>query len=164
MKYKITNNDTLFFQPSTKKEKFFAIDVTNITPGRLASFLVNLTKGKLDSTYSPNARAGYKIALYNCSKASLTGTKVKKKLYYFHSGFPGGLKTRTAKDIINGKNSHLIFQLAIKGMMSNTPMHRKIYQNDIKFFPNLMTSELLSHYNSFDFQFLNKKNSINNSN
>jgi large subunit ribosomal protein L13 len=159
MKYKLTDNSTQFFQPTFSKDKCIAVDATNLVTGRLAAYIVSLMKGKLGTEYSPNARSGFKVVIYNCKDISLTGKKMSKKNYYFHSGFPGGFKTRTASTIAESKNPHLLIKLAIKRMMSNTPMHRKIYNFDIKYIEGSLPEGYAS-YNQLNFASLNSKNSI----
>jgi large subunit ribosomal protein L13 len=103
-----------------KKEKvdrkWLVIDATDIPLGRLASKIANLLRGKHKVTFTPHVDGGDYVIVINASKVKLTGNKLEDKLYYNHSGFTGGLRVRTAKEMIENYPVEMI-ERAVKGML-----------------------------------------------
>ena len=85
----------------TVERNWYVIDATDIALGRLATKAASMLRGKHKATYTPHIDCGDYIIITNASKVKLTGDKLNKKLYYNHSGYTGGLRTRTAKEMIS---------------------------------------------------------------
>ena len=81
--------------------KWYVVDAEGMTLGRLATQVATILKGKHKVTYTPHVDCGDYVIVINASKINLTGKKLDDKKYYNHSGFPGGLRERTAKEMIN---------------------------------------------------------------
>ncbi len=105
--------------------EWFVIDATGHTLGRLASRIALVLRGKHKATYTPNVDMGDFVIVLNAGGIRLTGTKPDKKLYIHHTLFPGGIKTRTAKDVIATNPEHAIRE-AVWGMMPKGPLGRRI--------------------------------------
>jgi len=108
---------TTFMQKKEKVDrKWLVIDATDIPLGRLASKIANLLRGKHKVTFTPHVDGGDYVIVINASKVKLTGNKLEDKLYYNHSGFTGGLRVRTAKEMIENYPVEMI-ERAVKGML-----------------------------------------------
>src|SRR6266571_4469795 len=105
--------------------EWFVIDATGLTLGRLASKIAMVLRGKHKPTYTPNVDMGDFVIVLNAGGVKLTGTKPDKKLYRRHTLYPGGLKTRIAKDVLATDPERAISQ-AVWGMMPKGPLGRRI--------------------------------------
>ncbi len=117
------------------QREWFVIDANGHTLGRLASRISSVLRGKHKPTYTPNVDMGDFVIVVNAGGARLTGTKPDKKLYQHHTLFPGGVKTRIAKDVLADDPERAIRE-AVWGMMPKGPLGRrmikklKIYKTD----------------------------------
>ena len=111
----------------TVERKWYVIDATDVTLGRLASKVAHMLRGKHKAIYTPHIDCGDYIIITNASKVKLTGDKLNKKLYYNHSGYTGGLRTRTAKEMISKYPVEMV-ETAIKGMLPNGRLGRQMYK------------------------------------
>ena len=115
--------------------KWYVVDAEGMTLGRLATQVATILKGKHKVTYTPHVDCGDYVIVINAPKINLTGKKLDDKKYYNHSGFPGGLRERTAKEMINKYPEEMI-ERAVKGMLPHGPLGRKmgkklfVYSND----------------------------------
>ena len=111
----------------TVERNWYVIDATDIVLGRLATKAASILRGKHKATYTPHIDCGDYIIITNASKVKLTGDKLNKKLYYNHSGYTGGLRTRTAKEMISKYPVEMV-ETAIKGMLPNGRLGRQMYK------------------------------------
>ena len=111
----------------TVERIWYVIDATDIALGRLATKAASMLRGKHKATYTPHIDCGDYIIITNASKVKLTGDKLNKKLYYNHSGYTGGLRTRTAKEMISKYPVEMV-ETAIKGMLPNGRLGRQMYK------------------------------------
>ena len=111
----------------TVERNWYVIDATDIALGRLATKAASMLRGKHKATYTPHIDCGDYIIITNASKVKLTGDKLNKKLYYNHSGYTGGLRTRTAKEMISKYPVEMV-ETAIKGMLPNGRLGRQMYR------------------------------------
>jgi large subunit ribosomal protein L13 len=113
---------------SAKKEnierKWWVIDATDLTVGRLSTEVANLLRGKGKPTFTPNQECGDYVVITNCEKVKFSGNKWKNKIYYWHTQHIGGLKQRTASEQLD-KHPELIIMNAVKGMLPKTSVGRK---------------------------------------
>jgi len=107
------------------QREWYVVDATGLTLGRLASRIAMVLRGKHKATYTPNVDMGDFVIVLNAGGVRLTGTKPDKKLYYHHTLFPGGLKTRTAKDVLVEDPERAIRE-AVWGMLPKGPLGRRI--------------------------------------
>ena len=110
----------------TVERNWYVIDATDIALGRLATKAASMLRGKHKATYTPHIDCGDYIIITNASKVKLTD-KLNKKLYYNHSGYTGGLRTRTAKEMISKYPVEMV-ETAIKGMLPNGRLGRQMYK------------------------------------
>ena len=107
------------------QREWYVIDATGHTLGRLASRIAMVLRGKHKPTYTPNVDMGDFVIVLNAGAVKLTGNKAENKLYHHHTLFPGGLKTRTAKDVL-GDDPERAIREAVWGMLPKGPLGRRI--------------------------------------
>jgi len=106
------------------ERKWFIVDAENKVLGRLASEIAIRLRGKHKPNFSPHMDVGDFIVVVNAEKVKLTGNKLDDKIYYRHSGWIGGLKQRTAKEMLEKKPTELL-KSAVKGMLTKNSLGRK---------------------------------------
>lgn len=106
------------------EKKWYLIDASNKILGRLASEIANILRGKHKSLFTPHMDAGDYVIVVNADKVVLTGKKLDEKIYYRHSGYVGGLRETTAKEMLQKRPENLI-RLAVKGMLPKTSLGRR---------------------------------------
>jgi len=109
------------------ERKWYVIDAEGQRLGRLASEVAALLRGKHKPIYTPHVDTGDYVIVINADKIELTGNKLKDKKYYRHSGYPGGLKERTAEEML-AKHPEQVIELAVKGMLPKGPLGRKMFK------------------------------------
>jgi len=106
------------------EKKWYLIDAKEKILGRLASQIANILRGKNKPIFTPHMDAGDYVIVINADKIILTGDKMEKKMYYHHSGYVGGLKKTTAKEMLLKKPENLI-KFAVKGMLPKNSLGRR---------------------------------------
>ncbi|KTC85138.1 50S ribosomal protein L13 [Legionella brunensis] len=109
------------------KRDWYVIDASDKVLGRLATEIARRLRGKHKAEYTPHVDTGDYIIVTNAEKVTVTGRKFKEKMYYHHSGFPGGIKS-TSFDKLQKKNPVRIIELAVKGMLPKNPLGREMYR------------------------------------
>ena len=120
---------TVFLKKENLNKRWILIDASNAILGRLAAISVNILRGKNKPDYTPNQDCGDYLIIINSDKIKLTGKKIKDKIYYRHSGFPGGLKQVNPLELIKKGKSTEIIKKAIKGMIPEGSLGRKQLSN-----------------------------------
>jgi large subunit ribosomal protein L13 len=103
-------------QQAQKERKWFVVDMKDQVLGRAASHIASVLRGKHKAEYTPFIDCGDFVIVVNAEELTLTGRKMDDKLYHRHTNYPGGLKTRTARQMVEEKPEHMIY-LAVKRMM-----------------------------------------------
>jgi len=116
---------TISMNKETAENHWYVIDAEGKTLGRMAAEIAHRLRGKHKPEYTPHVDTGDYIVVVNAEKVSVTGKKTTDKLYHRHSGYPGGLKTRTFNEMVE-KAPEDIITLAVKGMMPRTPLGRSM--------------------------------------
>ena len=119
--------NTFMEKKETVERKWYVIDATDLPLGRLATKAAHILRGKNKVTFTPHIDCGDYVIITNASKVKLTGDKLNKKLYYNHSGYTGGLRTRTAKEMIEKYPVEMV-ETAIRGMLPNGRLGRQMYK------------------------------------
>ena len=112
-------------KPSEVERGWFVIDAEDVVLGRLASIVSMRLRGKHKTTYTPHIDCGDNIVIINAEKVKLTGNKRSDKTYYWHTGYPGGIKSRTADKILDGKHPERVVIKAVERMISRNPLGRQ---------------------------------------
>ena len=119
--------DTYMQKKETVERKWYVIDAEGLTLGRLASKVATVLRGKHKPTYTPHIDCGDYVIVVNASKVNLTGDKLDKKVYYNHSGYTGGLRERTAREMRDKYPVEMV-ERAVKGMLPNGRLGRQMYK------------------------------------
>ena len=119
------NNTTYSPKKSEIERKWYVIDADGKVLGRLAAEVAKLLRGKHKPTYTPNEDMGDYVIVLNCKEAILTGKKLDQKIYRHHSGYVGGMKEVSAKDMLSN-NPEKAMMLAVKGMLPHNRLGRKM--------------------------------------
>lgn len=120
-------------EEAKEQRKWYVVDADGKVLGRLASEIAKVLRGKHKPVFSPHIDVGDFVVVVNASKIRLTGAKWQKKLYHFHSSYPGGLKTWTAEQLFKRKPEELL-RLAVKGMLPKNRLGRKLLRK-LKIYP-----------------------------
>ena len=122
-------NKTFSIKPSEIQKKWLLIDADGVVLGRLASIIAKYLRGKHKPTYTPHMDMGDNVIVVNAEKVELTGKKRDDKIYYWHTGYPGGIKSRKASDILEGKFPERVLMKAVKRMLPKGPLARQQLTN-----------------------------------
>ena len=140
------------------KKDWYIIDATDLVLGRLASFLAIRLMGKHKSNYCPNIDCGDNFVVVNAKNIRMTGNKLEQKILYKHTGYPGGLKETSYKDILNSSNPEKLIKLSVKRMLPKGVLGReqfkKLHVAEDKHPHDAQKPE------NIDFKSLNKKNVV----
>ncbi len=116
-------------KPAEVEKKWILVDAEGVVPGRLASFVANRLRGKHKPTFTPHVDDGDNVIIINADKVAFTGKKFSDKKYYWHTGYPGGIKERTARAILEGRFPERVMQKAVERMMPGGPLSRRQMKN-----------------------------------
>jgi large subunit ribosomal protein L13 len=109
--------------PTTRERNWLVVDATGRTLGRLATQIADALRGKRKPAYTPHIDVGDFVVVVNAEKISVTGNKRAEKRYYRHSGYPGGLRSRTLDEMLERRPEEVV-RLAVKGMLPRTRLGR----------------------------------------
>ena len=112
-------------KPSDIERKWYVIDADGLVLGRMATVIATRLRGKHKTTYTPHMDCGDNIIVINAEKVKLTGNKRTDKTYYWHTGYPGGIKSRTAGSILDGNHPERVVEKAVERMVSRNSLGRK---------------------------------------
>ena len=141
------------------KKKWMLIDAKNAVLGRLAVISANILRGKNKPEYTPNQDCGDNLIIINSDHIQLKGNKSDKKIYYRHTGFPGGIKETTPNKMIEKNKSDEIIKLAIKRMIPSGPLGRQQLSN-CRIYRDSNHKHEAQNPEILDISSLNRKNTI----
>ncbi|SFG29997.1 LSU ribosomal protein L13P [Lachnospiraceae bacterium C7] len=118
---------TFMASPATIERKWYVVDAEGKTLGRLASEIAKVLRGKNKPTYTPHIDTGDYVIVVNAEKVKVTGKKLNQKVYYHHSGYVGGLKETTLKEMLE-RHPERVIEFAVKGMLPHGPLGRDMYR------------------------------------
>jgi large subunit ribosomal protein L13 len=122
----MTTKTTVSLKPADVEKKWILIDAQDAVVGRLATFIAMRLRGKHRPDYTPNVDCGDFVVVINADKVKLTGRKLEQKTYYWHTGHPGGIKERTAGNILSGKIPERVLEKAVERMLpKESPLARR---------------------------------------
>ena len=116
---------TYVTNPSEVEREWYVVDATGQTLGRLASRVATVLRGKHKPIYSPSVDAGDHVIVINADKIHVTGRKLDQKIYYRYSGYPGGLKETTLRNLLDKRPTRVI-RLAVRGMLPKNRLGRQM--------------------------------------
>ena len=116
--------------PKDIKQDWVIFDAEGVVLGRLASYVAKVLRGKHKATFTPNMDCGDNVVIVNAEKVKLTGRKRGKKVYYYHTGYAGGIKERSAEYILSGEHPERVVHMAIERMLpKDSPLARQQMKN-----------------------------------
>ena len=118
---------TFSAKPETVKRDWYVVDADGKTLGRMATEIARRLRGKHKPEYTPHVDTGDYIVVINAEKVKVTGNKAKDKMYYRHTGFPGGIKEISFEKLID-KKPEMVIEKAVKGMLPKNPLGRAMYR------------------------------------
>ncbi|MCA0400390.1 MAG: 50S ribosomal protein L13 [Proteobacteria bacterium] len=116
-------------KPAEVEKKWIVIDGTGLVVGRLASVIAMRLRGKHKPGFTPHVDTGDNVIVINAEKVVFTGRKLNQKNYYHHTGFPGGIKERSAKFILEGRFPERVVEKAVERMLPRGPLGRQVLGN-----------------------------------
>lgn len=118
---------TFMASPATIERKWYVVDAEGKTLGRLTSEIASVLRGKHKPIFTPHMDTGDYVIVVNAEKVKVTGKKLSQKIYYHHSGYVGGMKETTLKEML-AKKPERVVELAVKGMLPKGPLGRQMYK------------------------------------
>ena len=116
-------------KPAEVEKKWVLIDAEGLVVGRLATLVANRLRGKHKATFTPHVDDGDNVIIINADKVVFTGKKYTDKMYYRHTGHPGGIKERTARQLLEGRFPERVVEKAIERMIPRGPLGRRQMKN-----------------------------------
>ena len=118
---------TTLSRPEEVEHAWYVIDAADQTLGRLSTRIAKVLRGKHKATFTPHVDTGDYVVVINADKIKLTGNKLDQKTYHAYSGYPGGLRTRTARELLATYPERVI-QSAVKGMLPKNRLNRQVFK------------------------------------
>lgn len=118
---------TFMASPAAIDRKWYVVDATDMTLGRLASEVAKVLRGKNKPIFTPHIDTGDNVIVVNAEKIKVTGKKLDQKIYYHHSAYVGGMKEATLREKLDKKPEQVI-ELAVKGMLPKGPLGRQMFK------------------------------------
>jgi len=115
-------------KPTEVERKWHLIDAEGLVLGRLAAEVATLLRGKHKPMYTPHIDCGDHVVIINAEKVAMTGNKRKQKTYYWHTGYPGGIKSRTAGQLLDGPHPERVIEKAVERMIPRGPLGRQQFK------------------------------------
>lgn len=120
---------TTSLKPAEVEKKWIIVDAEGVTLGRMASIIALRLRGKHKPQFTPNVDCGDNVIVINAEKVRLTGNKRQGDIFYWHTGYPGGIKQRSKGQILDGKFPERVVQKAVERMLPRGPLGRAVYKN-----------------------------------
>ncbi len=144
-------------KPAEVTKKWILIDAENLVVGRLATVVANLLRGKNKVTFTPHVDDGDNVIVINAGKVAFTGKKYADKKYFWHTGHPGGIKQRTARQILEGRFPERVVEKAVERMIPRGPLGRRQIKN-LRVYPGADHPHEAQQPEVLDVAALNRKN------
>ena len=150
---------TTWVNKKNVQKDWYIIDATDLVLGRLASFLAIRLMGKHKSNYCPNIDCGDNFVVVNAKNIKMTGNKLEQKILYKHTGYPGGLKETSYKDILNSSSPEKLIRISVKRMLPSGSLAKK-QLTKLKFYQGENHPHQQQNPKIIDFEKLNKRNLV----
>jgi large subunit ribosomal protein L13 len=141
------------------QKKWLLVDADGLIVGRAATIIANRLRGKHKPTFTPHLDCGDNVVVINAEKVVLTGNKRQAKTYYWHTGFPGGIKERVAKDYLEGKHPDRVIEAAVRRMLPGASLKRKQLTN-LRIYKGTEHPHVAQNPVVLDVKSMNAKNTI----
>jgi large subunit ribosomal protein L13 len=138
-------------------KKWVLIDANGLVVGRLATIIATRLKGKHKAIYTPHLDCGDNVIVVNADKVVFTGNKREDKVYYRHTGYPGGIKETTPRRLLEGKFPERVIEKAVERMLKRGPLQRQLMRN-LKVYKGSEHPHAAQNPSKLDVAALNRKN------
>jgi large subunit ribosomal protein L13 len=145
--------------PATVEKQWHIIDADGLVVGRLATIIANILRGKHKPSYTPHIDCGDNVIVINAGKVRFTGRKMAQKIYYKHTGYPGGLKEVRAEKIMEGRFPERILEKAVERMVPRGPLGRQQMRN-LRLYAGTEHPHDAQNPNVLDVGSMNRKNKV----
>lgn len=149
---------TYVAKPGEVEKKWIVIDGKGLVVGRLATIIAMRLKGKHKAIYTPHVDCGDNVIVVNAEKVVFTGRKYEDKRYQWHTGYPGGIKQRSPRQIIEGRHPERVVEKAVERMLARGPLQRQLLRN-LKVYKGAEHPHAAQNPVALDVAKLNRKNS-----
>ncbi|SDB44449.1 50S ribosomal protein L13 [Belnapia rosea] len=120
---------TRSLKPAEVKKGWVVVDAEGLVLGRLATIIANRLRGKHKPQFTPHVDCGDHVVVINAEKVRVTGQKAEQRVFYWHTGFPGGIKQRTVRERLEGKYPERVIEKAVERMITRGPLGRRQMDN-----------------------------------
>ena len=120
---------TTSIKPAEVEKKWLIVDAEGVTLGRMASIIALHLRGKHKPQFTPHVDCGDNVIVINAEKVRLTGNKRQNDIFYWHTGYPGGIKQRSKGQILDGKHPERVVEKAVERMLPKGPLGRQVFKN-----------------------------------
>jgi len=148
---------TLSLKPAEVKKDWVLIDAEGVVLGRLAAFVAARLRGKHKPQFTPHVDCGDHVVVINAAKVRVTGKKLDQSVFYYHTGYPGGIKGRTLRQRLESKHPERVIEKAVERMITRGPLQRRQMRN-LHVYPGPEHPHAGQNPKPLDFAALNPKN------
>ncbi|MBV8683583.1 MAG: 50S ribosomal protein L13 [Caulobacteraceae bacterium] len=154
----MTTKITTYLKGESVEKRWILVDAEGVVVGRLATFIAMRLRGKHRPDYTPNVDCGDHVVVINADKVKFTGRKLDQKTYHWHTGYPGGIKSRTAEKVLGGRFPERVLEKAVERMLpKESPLARKQLTH-LKLYAGAEHPHEAQSPEKIDFAALNTKN------
>lgn len=150
---------TVSAKPAEVEKKWLLIDATGLVVGRLATIIANRLRGKHKALYTPHVDCGDNVIVINADKVKFTGRKAQQKVYYRHTGYPGGIKEARADKVLEGRFPERVLIKAVERMVPRGPLGRQQMRN-LRVFAGPEHPHVAQNPEVLDVAAMNRKNKV----
>ncbi|MGE5540586.1 MAG: 50S ribosomal protein L13 [Gemmatimonas sp.] len=151
---------TYVAKPAEVEKKWVLIDADGLVLGRLATIIANRLRGKHKTTFTPHVDCGDNVVVINAEKVRLTGRKADQKVFYWHTGYPGGIKGESLGARLRGRFPERVIEKAVERMITRGPLGRKQMGN-LRVYPGTQHPHEAQNPEVLDVAAMNRKNKRN---
>ncbi len=123
------STQTPSLKPAAVQKTWWVVDAEGLVLGRLATIVANRLRGKHKAQFTPHVDGGDHVVIVNASKVKLTGNKAEQSMFYWHTGYPGGIKERSTRQRLDGKFPERVIEKAVERMITRGPLGRQQMKN-----------------------------------
>ena len=149
---------TASLKPAEVEKKWIVIDAENAVVGRLASFIAMRLRGKHRPDYTPHVDCGDYVVVINADKVKFTGRKLEQKIYYRHTGHPGGIKQTTPEKVLNGRFPERVLEKAVERMLPKESPLARLQMTHLRLFAGAAHTHEAQQPETIDFKSASAKN------
>ena len=154
----MTSKTTASLKPADVEHKWIVVDAEGVVVGRLATFIANRLRGKHRPDYTPHVDCGDYVVVINADKVKFTGRKLEQKIYYRHTGHPGGIKERKAGHVLDGRFPERVLEKAVERMLPKESSLARAQMTHLRLYNSAEHPHAAQNPEVIDFKSMNAKN------